>query len=60
MSFYGKWDTWKVVYYPKKMSGGMLGVAFVVAGDRGHAMSVFRQQYEGQYHTVRTIEKVGV
>lgn len=57
MGFYGKWDTWKVVYYPKVLNGTK-GVAFVVAGDRGHAMYTFRQQYEGQYSTVDSIEKM--
>ena len=57
MGFYGKWDTWKVVYYPKVLNGTM-GVAFVVAGDRGHAMATFRSQYGGQYSTVYSIEKV--
>lgn len=59
MGFYGKWDTWKVVYYPKVLNG-TLGVAFVEAGDQGHAMYTFRQQHEGEYSTVRSIEKVGI
>lgn len=58
MSFYGVWETWKVVYVPKVMNGGLRGVAFVEAGDRAHAMQVFRQQYQGQYHTVESIKKL--
>ena len=60
MSFYGKWDTWKVVYYPKNMSGAVRGVAFVEAGDRAHASFTFQQQYAGQYHTISSIEKVSL
>lgn len=58
MGFYGKWETYKIVYYPKMLDGGMRGVAFVEAGDKAHAMQVFREQYEGQYHTVDSIEKL--
>ena len=59
MGFYGKWETWKVVYYPKNYKG-TLGVAFVEAGDRAHAMSVFQQQYAGEFHTVRDVERLGI
>ena len=61
MSFYGKWETWKVVYYlpSNQWSGGNIkGVAFVEAGDRAHAMQVFREQYSGQYSTVDSLEKL--
>lgn len=58
MSFYGKWDTWKIVYYPKVLNGGTMGLAFVEAGDRGHAMYTFQQQYAGQYSTVYSVEKI--
>ena len=61
MSFYGKWETWKVVYYlpSEKWSGGSIkGVAFVQAGDQAHASQVFREQYNGQYSTIYSIEKV--
>ena len=57
MSFYGKWETWKIVYLPVNNTGGIRGVAFVEAGDRGHAMQVFREQYQGQYFTVQSCEK---
>ncbi len=58
MSFYGVWETWKIVYYPKEMSGGVRGVALVEAGDRSHAMYTFQQQYAGQYTTVISCEKL--
>lgn len=58
MSFYGKWETWKVVYIPKVMNAGIRGVALVEAGDKAHALQVFREQYSGQYHTVEKCEKL--
>jgi hypothetical protein len=61
MSFYGKWDTWKVVYQlPPSMRSGFnqKGVALVEAGDRAHASSVFKEQYAGQFFTIERIEKV--
>ena len=58
MSFYGKWETWKIVYTPKVMNGGMRGVALVEAGDRPHAMYTFQQQYAGQYTTIESCEKL--
>ena len=45
MAFYGKWETWKIIYIPKEMNGGVRGVALVEAGDRHHAMLSFREQY---------------
>lgn len=59
MAFYGKWETWKVVYLPKKdILDGTRGVALVEAGDYGHAMQTFREQYSGQYITVESCEKL--
>ncbi len=58
MSFYGKWETWKIIYVPKVMNGGTRGVAFVEAGDRGHALQVFREQYSDEYTTVESVEKL--
>lgn len=58
MSFYGKWETWKIVYYPVGSSGGTRGLAFVEAGDYGHAMQTFREQYAGEYVTVEKCEKL--
>ncbi len=61
MSFYGKWETWKVVYYlPSHQISGFSnkGVAFVEAGDRAHASQVFKEQYAGRYFTIDSIEKL--
>ena len=58
MSFYGKWETWKVVYEPTEKKPGVLGVAFVEAGDRAHATQVFREQYQGQFFTIERVEKL--
>lgn len=58
MSFYGKWETWKIVYIPLVMNNGARGVALVEAGDRSHAMSVFQEQYRGQFHTIESCTKL--
>jgi hypothetical protein len=61
MSFYGKWETWKVVYYlpSNQWSGGNIkGVALVEAGDKAHASQVFKEQYSGQFSTIESIEKL--
>ena len=58
MGFYGVWQTWKIVYIPNPMNGGMRGVAFVEAGDRGHAMQTFRELYDGEYITVESCQQV--
>lgn len=61
MGFYGKWETWKVVYDlpPAQRSGfNTKGVALVEAGDRAHASTVFKEQYAGQYFTIDSIEKL--
>lgn len=61
MSFYGKWETYKIVYYlpTSQWSGGNTkGVALVEAGDKAHASQVFREQYAGEYSTVCSIEKL--
>ena len=58
MAFYGVWETWKVVYLPVNHTGGIRGVAFVEAGDQGHAMQVFREQNQGKYITVESIKKL--
>ena len=57
MGYYGPLETWKVVYFPKNMSGGTMGVAFVEADCRQQAMFTFMQQYAGQYNTVYKCEK---
>ena len=62
MSFYGKWETWKIVYNPPVGSplrnAGGYGVAFVEAGDYQHAMYTFQQQYAGEYFTVDSCTKL--
>lgn len=60
MSFYGKWETWKIVYTlpPERVNNGARGVALVEAGDHQHAMSQFQQQYAGQYFTVESCTKL--
>ena len=56
--YYGPLKTWKVVYVPKVMNGGMRGVAFVEADCRQMAMYTFMQQYAGQYSTVETCREL--
>lgn len=58
MSFYGTTETWKIVYIPKVMNGGIRGVALIEAHDRHHAMYAFSQQYAGQYITVESCNKL--
>lgn len=58
MSFYGVWETWKIVYTPINSTGGVRGVAFVEAGDSGHAMQVFREQNAGEFFVVNSIKKL--
>ena len=58
MSFYGKRETWKIVYIPKVMNNGARGVALVEAADHQHAMNQFQQQYQGQYFTIESCTKL--
>jgi hypothetical protein len=51
-------ETWKIVYYPKILNNGQMGVALVEATNRQHAMQQFMQQYSGQYLTVERCEKL--
>jgi hypothetical protein len=55
---YGVKETWKIVYYPKVLNGGMRGVALVEAENRQQAMWTFRNQYAGQYSTVEKCERL--
>ena len=57
-AYYGPLTTWKVVYYPKELNGGVMGVAFVEADSHQTAMQAFRAQYAGQYFTVCKCEKL--
>ena len=54
---FGKTETFKVVYSPKILNGGMRGVAFIEAHSQSEASFFFQQQYAGQYHTIDKIEK---
>lgn len=58
MSIYGTYSTWKIVYNLPVMNNGAKGVAFIEAGDRSHAMSIFQEQYRGQFFTVESCEKL--
>jgi hypothetical protein len=50
--------TWKVVYVPREMNGGIRGVALVEAETHQMAMYTFQQQYAGQYFTVESCKKL--
>lgn len=51
-------ETWKIVYFPEMLSGGIRGVALVEAATHQEAMWTFQQQYAGQYHTVESCKKL--
>lgn len=51
-------ETWKIVYAPKILNGGMRGVAFVEASNKADASYYFKQQYAGQFHAIESIEKI--
>lgn len=56
MAYYHSKETWKVVYYPKELHAGRMGVALVEACDRHDAMYTFSQEYAGEYSTVASCE----
>lgn len=58
MSGYGPKETWKVVYVPKIMDGGRVGVALVEAENRQQAVWTFNQEYRGQYTTIEECKKL--
>ena len=58
MMFYGKTETWKIIYYPKKSGWTSMGVAFVEADCHQTAMQVFCEQYAGLYSTIYRCEKL--
>lgn len=58
MGIYGPTSTWKIVYYPKVLNGGTLGVAFVEADSHHWAMHTFQEQYAGEYSTIKSCEKM--
>ena len=49
---FGKTKTWKVVYYPKILNNGIMGVALIEAETRSEAIYSFQVQYAGQFHTI--------
>ena len=53
-----KMDTWKIVYFPKMLNGGMRGVALIEAASHSEAMYAFQQQYAGQFHTVESCTRL--
>ena len=53
----GPTKTWKIVYIPKVMNGGIRGVALVEADTKQWAIHTFMQQYAGQYSTIERCEK---
>lgn len=55
----GPTKTWKVVYYPKILDGGMMGVAFVEADTEHWAMHTFHEQYKGQFAAVKSCTEIG-
>ena len=54
----GPLKTWKIVYSPKVLNGGMRCVAFVEADTRHWAMHTFQQQYAGQYFVIEKCEEL--
>ena len=58
MKMFGKTNTWKVVYYPKVLNAGIMGVAFVEAENWSAAMYSFQCQYAGQFHTIQSCTEV--
>ena len=58
MMMIGKPETWKIVYYPKDSSKISMGVALVEADCEQTAYQAFREQYEGQYHTIHSVKKL--
>ena len=59
MSIYGPTKTWKIVYNPKVLDGGKMGVAFVEAENKHVAMYTFQKQYAGQYSTIASCVEFG-
>lgn len=55
---YGQMETWKIVYYPKVLNAGQMGVALVEADRRDTAMYTFYEQYAGQYSTVESCTRL--
>ena len=60
MSFYNDNDTWKIVYTlpPHQVNNGARGVALIEASSHAHAMSLFQQEYAGQFFTVESCKRL--
>jgi hypothetical protein len=58
MMFYGPTETWKIVYYPKDSSSLTLGTALVEADCEQSAYQAFREQYAGQYFTIKSVKRL--
>ena len=58
MCYYGPLETWKVVYYPNETAQIGMGVALVEADSQVSAMQAFREQYAGQFHTIKSCTKL--
>ena len=58
MLMYGKPETWKIVYYPADSSSITMGTAFVEADCEQTAYQAFREQYAGQYYTIKSVQKL--
>lgn len=58
MSFYGKTETWKVIYIPKDFTTATKGVALIEAPDKHWAIHTFMEQYAGQYTVIDTCTKL--
>ena len=55
---FGKTKTWKVVYYPKVLNAGIMGVAFIEAESQSAAMYSFQCQYAGQFSTIHSCVEI--
>lgn len=58
MSFYGRTETWKIVYNPKVLNGGRMGVALIEATSKQTATYAFKQQYAGEFSTIQSCTKL--
>lgn len=56
--YYGPLETWKVVYHPADSSKITLGTAFVEADSEQSAYQAFREQYAGEYFTIKSVKKL--
>ena len=57
MGLYGPTKTWRIIYSPKVLNAGIVGVAFVEADTKHWAIYTFKQQYDGQYSTITSCKE---